>query len=253
MEDAAMPFLRALGLALSAGALAACQSPDEADYSDRYRPSQLERVADASLLAATPEEIAAARAEDRAIYRAELRRQTMLAGSLAGLQSARRGAQIQRQAQTSDRARTRLVWAERDLARAQRELRAAERLDRRPVGSGPRDRADALRRMEETEARRSLDRARQAERAAAQSADRLGRLGAAGSASERLQTLDRIERREAERAQAARGEPDPLQRYLPYRRTGESVEALRTRVEAAEARAAETGTPVESILRRQRE
>jgi hypothetical protein len=237
-------------LALSLGALAACQPADPDGYSDRYRPSQLDRVATRNLLDATPEEVARARARDLAVYEAELQRQMMLAGSLAGLQSARRDVYIQRQAQTLSRAERDLARASRDRARAERELRTAERLDRRPVGADPSDFRDAERRREQLEAARALDRQQRAARVAARAADRLDRLGAVDSAAERLRVMDRIERREAERARAARqGPPDPLQQYLPYRRQGESVEALRDRVEAARARAATTGEPVESLLR----
>ena len=244
-----MPPARAFGLVLAIGALAACQPADGEGYSDRYRPSQLDRVAAANLLAATPGEVARARARDRAVYDAELQRQMMQSGSLAGLQSARRDAQLLRQAQTVSRAQRNLAWAERERAQAARELRTAERLDRRPVYTDPTDRLDAERRLEQVEAARALDRAERAARIAARAADRLDRLGDVDAAAERLRIMDRIERREAERAQAARqGPPDPLQRYLPYRRQGETVEALRERVEAAEARAAATGRPVEEFL-----
>ena len=49
---------------------------------------------------------------------------------------------------------------------------------------------------------------------------------------------------------AAAGERDELVPYLPYRRQGESVESLRERVGAARTRSAETGEPVESLLRK---
>jgi hypothetical protein len=233
------------------GALAACQPTG--DYSRVYRPVQLERVAAGSLLDATPEEIAQARAEDRAIYQAELQRQRMLAGSLSAQQSARRGSQLLRQGQRFDVAQRNAVWAQRDLARAQRELRSAERLDTEPVFTGPFDQADALRLQRQIEADRAAERAVRANRAAAQAADRGERLGSADAALERMRVMDRIDRRQAERERAAAGPADPLQRYLPYRRQGESVEALRDRVAAAEARSAATGQPVTAILREQRE
>jgi hypothetical protein len=104
--------------------------------------------------------------------------------------------------------------------------------------------------MEALEAGRALDRQDRAARVAARAADRLDRLGDVESAADRIRVMDRIERREAERERAARqGPPDPLQRYLPYRRPGEGVEALRSRVETAEERSSETGQPVESLLR----
>ena len=234
---------------LVVGALAACQPGDPAGYSDRYLPSQLARAAPGDLLDASPEEIALARARDRAVYQAELRRQTIEAGSLSAQQSARRGAALQRQAQTLDRARRDLAWASRGAAQAARELRTAERLDRRPVYTDRFDRADARRRLEQIEAGRALDREQRAARVAARAADRLDRLGAVESAAGRLRIMDRIERREAERAHAAAGERDELVPYLPYRRQGESVESLRERVGAARTRSAETGEPVESLLR----
>jgi hypothetical protein len=241
-------------LTLVLGAAAACQPAGERDYSTVYRPAQLDRVATASLLDATPAEIAAARGRDQAIYEAELARQRMLAGSLSAQQSARRGAQLLRQQQSLQIAQREAVWAQRDLARQQRELRSAEWLDREPVFTGPYDRPDALRRQERTETRRALDRAQQAQRRTARAADRLDRQSAAGFDLERMRVMDRIDRRQAERESAAQfGPPDPLQRWLPYRRQGESVEALRTRVEAAEARSVETGASVEGILREQRD
>jgi hypothetical protein len=245
-----MRSLRAFMLSLLGVALAACQPSGDADYATFYQPAQLERPATANLLAATPEEVARARARDNAVYQAELARQTMLAGSLSAQQAARRGARLDRQAQTLSQAQRDLAWAQRDAERAARELRTAERLDRRPVGTDPTDRADALRRSEALEARRALDRQERAARVAARAADRLDRLGDVESAAERIRVMDRIARREAERERAARqGPPDPLQRYLPYRRTGESAESLRSRVQAAEDRAAATGRPVESLLR----
>ncbi len=241
-------------LTLALGAAAACQPAGDRDYSTVYRPIQLDRLATANLLDATPEEIAAARAEDRAIYQAELARQRMLAGSLSAQQSARRGAQLLRQQQALELAQRDAVWAERDLARQQRELRSAEWLDREPVFTGPYDQADALRRHEQLQTRRALDRAQQAQRRTARAADRLDRQAAADSDLERMRVMDRIDRRQAERARAAEfGPPDPLQRWLPYRRTGESAEALRARVAAAEARSAETGASIEAILREQRD
>ncbi len=240
-------------LALALGATAACQPAGDRDYSTVYRPSQLDRAATVDLLDVTPEEVAAARAEDRAIFEAELARQRMLAGSLSAQQSARRGAQLLRQRQSLEIAEREAVWARRDLARQQRELRSAEWLDREPVFTGPYDRADALRRHEQLQTRRALDRARLADRRVAGAADRLDRQAAADFDLERMRAMDRIDRRQAERERAAEaGPPDPLQRWLPYRRTGESVEALRGRVAAAEARSAETGASVERILRQQR-
>jgi hypothetical protein len=244
-----MNVLRAC-LALAPFALAACQPADPDGYSDRYRPSQLDRVASANLLDASPEEIARARARDRAVYEAELERQLVLAGSLGGLQGVRRDALVGRQAQRASRAERDLVWASRARAQAARELRTAERLDRRPVFTNPTDRLDAERRLEQVEAARALDRQQRAARVAARASDRVDRLGDVDSAADRLRIMDRIERREADRDRAARqGPPDPLERYLPYRRQGESAEALRDRVDAARSRSAATGEPVESLLR----
>lgn len=248
-----MPLLRAFAatLALGAiGALAGCQPAGDADYSDRYRPRQLDRVAAANLLDATPAEVDQARARDQAIYEAELARQTMLAGSLSAQQSARRGAQLLRQEQTVGRAQRDLIRTERDLARAERDLRTAERLDRSPVFTGPSDRADIRRRQDAFEASRALDRQQRAARVARRAADRLGRQADVDADLGRIDRLNRIDQRQADRARAAEAGPaDALVPFLPYRHSGESVESLRDRVEAAEARSAETGQPVETILR----
>lgn len=242
-----MSPMRALVIWLALGTLAACQ-PGDADFSDRYRPGQLERGGLGTLLSATPEEVAQARARDRAIYAAELQRQRMLAGSLAAQQSARRGARIGQGAQALSQARQDLVWAERKAAQARRDLRAAERLDRRRVGTDVSDRADARRRLEQFRADRAQDRVGRLAREAALAANRLDLQSRADAAAERLRVMGTIESSEAARARAERRKADPLYRYLPYRRRGESIEALRDRVAAAEAQATSTGAPVETIL-----
>lgn len=150
-----MRRLRSLILALLPMAAAACQQTG-AGY-DRYQLPESTVTGSVLNTDQNSEAWRRARARDRAIYEAELAKQRMQAGSLSAQQRALLGARIHARQQGFGRASSDLLRAERQRARAERDLRQAERLDRSPVFTGPFDRADARRRAAELEARRKAD------------------------------------------------------------------------------------------------
>ncbi len=234
------------------GALAACQPVEQDGYSSSYRPSQLDRVPASNLLAATPEEIARGARQGpgglrgRAAAADDAVRQPVGAAERA----ARRAAPAPGADARPRAARPRLGEPRR---RPGRSASCA-----RPSGWTGAPSAATVRPRGRAEAPRADRGPARPRPAAAGGPGRRTRRGPArpdgrsrlrppsGCASWTASTGARPSGNSPRRQEA----PDPLvQRYLPYRRQGESVEALRARVETARAQSAATGEPVASLLR----
>ncbi len=113
----------------------------------------------------------------------------------AARRAALRDAELSRQQDRSRRAGRNKGWTGRDLDWAERELQQAEWRDRRPVGSGPYDRADTERRDALFDARRARDVYDRSARLTVWERARLDRLSRADRIQDRIDRLDRMQRR----------------------------------------------------------
>jgi hypothetical protein len=129
------------------------------------------------------------------VFRSDAERDAYFDAVAAARRAALRDAELSRQQDRSLRAGLDQGEAARDLDWAERERRNAERLDLRPVGAGPFDRADIERREALFDETRALNDYERAARLTSSERARLDRLSRADRIQDRIDRLDRMQRR----------------------------------------------------------
>jgi hypothetical protein len=187
---------------------------------------------------------------DGRTFRSAAERDAYLRAVAAARREALRDAEIWRQQDRYRRAHRDSDWSDRDVDWAERERRQAEWRDRRPVGSGPFDRAAAERRDALYDERRARFDHENALRRSERERARLDRLSRSDRIQDRIDRLDRMQRRHE-----ARGAATPLREEAQVRQlrsergVSESRENFENRARRAIEQSRETGVPVGAFMR----